>query len=303
MATRRSALGRGLDALIPGQPLARPASPPAAPAPSEADASAGGALEIAVDAIRPNRDQPRRVFDDQELQRLAESIERHGVLQPVVVRESEGGGYELVVGERRWRASRLAGRGTIPAVVQDVAEPALLEVALVENVQRRDLNPIELAHACEALVRRGHTQEDVGRRVGLDRSSVANLLRLLELPRELQGDVEEGVLSGGHAKALLAVSSPERRRHLRDRVVAEGLSVRATEELARQLAGPTRRRRSPRRAGDPEDADLRALLGRLRDHLQTRVRLAGSPARGKLEIEFYGPEDLGRIAATILEGR
>lgn len=300
---RRSALGRGLDALIPEEPrLARAPSVGAAATASEGAPIRGGARELPVDAIRPNPEQPRRVFDEAELRSLADSIERHGVLQPVVVREREGG-YELVVGERRWRASRLAGRETVPAVILDVSEPALLEVALVENVQRRDLNPIELALAFRTLIERGRTQEDVGRRVGLDRSTVANHLRLLDLPRELQADVESGAISGGHAKALLSVASAERRRHLRGRIEAEGLSVRATEELARQLSGGARRRKSPRPASEPADPDLRLLLDQLRDRLQTRVRLTGSPTRGKLEVEFYGPEELNRIASAILEGR
>jgi ParB family chromosome partitioning protein len=298
MSVRRNALGRGLGALIPDAPALVPAAAPE-PAVSE---RRGAPLELPVDSILPNPDQPRRRFDETELRKLADSIERHGVLQPVVVREREGGGYELIVGERRWRASQLAGSKTVPAVVQDQSEPALLELALVENVQRRDLNPIELAHAFRALIDRGHTQEEVGRRVGLERSTVANSLRLLELPGELQADVELGTLSGGHAKALLQLSNPERRKHLRDRIVAESLSVRATEELARSLAGPGRRRKSPRRP-DAVDPDTQRLLDQLRDHLQTRVKLAGSPRRGRLEVEFYGPEELGRIARTILDGR
>jgi ParB family chromosome partitioning protein len=218
-----------------------------------------------------------------------------------VVRERGEGGYELVVGERRWRAARLAGRRTIPAVVKDVAAPDLLELALVENVQRRDLNPIELALAFRALLEGGATQEEVGRRVGFERSSVANHVRMLELPRELQADVEEGRLSAGHAKALLQVPSPERRRHVRDRIVEDGLSVRAAEELARAVAGPGgARRRSPRR--DAPDPDLEPLVARLRDALQTKVRITGTARRGKLEIEFFGPEELSRVARVILEG-
>ena len=298
MTARRSALGRGLGALIPDEP-----KPSLAPAPSVAEPDArAGLLELRVDLILPNPDQPRRRFDDAELRKLADSIERHGVLQPVVVREREAGGYELIVGERRWRASQLAGRETLPAVVQDHSAPALLEIALVENVQRHDLNPMELAHAFRELIDRGHTQEDVGRRVGLDRSTVANSLRLLELPGELQADVELGTLSGGHAKALLQLQSPERRRHLRDRIVAEKLSVRAAEELARTLGGPSRRRKSPRRP-DAVDPDTQQLLDQLRDRLQTRVKLSGTPKRGRLELEFYGPEELGRIARAILDGR
>jgi ParB family chromosome partitioning protein len=293
MTTRRSALGRGLGALIPTAPppVALERSGALAPAP----------LEIPIERIVPNPEQPRRSFDDAELARLADSIGRHGVLQPVVVREREGG-YELVVGERRWRAARLAGRRTIPAVVKDVAAPDLLEVALVENVQRRDLNPIELALAFRALLDGGATQDEVGRRVGVDRSSVANHVRMLELPRELQADVEEGRLTAGHAKALLQVQGPERRRHLRDRIVADELSVRAAEELARSFAGAAApRRRSPTR-GAP-DPDLEQLVGRLRDALQTKVRITGSARRGKLEIEFYGAEELSRLARVILDAR
>jgi ParB family chromosome partitioning protein len=292
---RRNALGRGLGALIPSPP------PPVAYERSDAEpALAASQLELPIDRIQPNPDQPRRRFDEQELARLAESIGRHGILQPVVVRERDGG-YELVVGERRWRAARLAGRRTVPAVVKDVASPDLLELALVENVQRHDLNPIELALAFRTLVDGGATQEQVGERLGLDRSTVANHLRMLELPRELQADVEEGTLSAGHAKALLAVGSPERRRHLRDRIVGESLSVRAAEGLARDLAGPApERRKSPRR--DAADPDLAYLLERLREALQTKVRISGTAQRGKIEVEYYGAEELNRIARAILEG-
>jgi ParB family chromosome partitioning protein len=297
MSTRRNALGRGLGALIPAAPPASPAFERREPEP----AAVAAPLEIPIARIVPNPQQPRRHFDDAELARLAESIGRHGVLQPVVVRERDGG-YELVVGERRWRAARLAGRETLPAVIKDVASPDLLELALVENVQRHDLNPIELALAFRALVDGGATQEEVGRRLGVDRSTVANHLRMLELSRELQGDVEAGLLSAGHAKALLQVSSPERRRLLRDRIVEQALSVRAAEELARELAGPgAPRRKSPRR--DTLDPDLEHLLGQLREALQTRVRITGTARRGRLELEFYGPEELNRISRLILEGR
>jgi len=301
MTMRRNALGRGLGALIPSAP------PPAAPAgatptPSAAPAPDGASapLELPVDRIAPNPQQPRRRFDEAELARLAASIGRHGVLQPVVVREREGR-YELVVGERRWRASQLAGRRTIPAVVKDVSAPELLELALVENVQRHDLNPIELALAFRALADAGATQEEVGRKVGVDRSTVANHLRLLELPRELQADVEAGALTAGHAKALLQVASPERRRQLRDRIVEGGLSVRAAEELARSYAGAAPARRRSPRAG-ALDPDLAQLVARLRDRLQTKVRLAGDARRGKLEIDYYGAEELQRLAGLLLDG-
>lgn len=299
MARRPNALGRGLGALIP-------APSEAAGEPREDSDSSpelrGPYTHISVDQIRPNPLQPRRDFDADELAALADSIVRHGLLQPVVVREAEGN-YELVVGERRWRAAGLAGLETIPALVKDVASQERLEMALVENVQRHDLNPIELALAFRALTEGGATQEQVGERMGLDRSTIANHVRLLELPRELQQDVETGVLSAGHAKALLQIANPERRRHLRDRIVASQLSVRAAEELARSLAGtrtPTRRR--PRGAGDAVDPHLQQLVDSLRDQLQTKVRITSASGRGKIEIEFYGPEDLHRITRSILEG-
>ncbi len=286
---RQNALGRGLDALIPG--AAREPGP-------QPGAAAGGPAELPVASIDPNPDQPRREFDPEEIERLADSIRQHGVLQPVVVRRRDGGRYELVVGERRWRASRAAGRATIPAVVADVDEDALLEVALVENVQRRDLNPMELAHAFRRLTESGSTQEDVGRRVSLDRSTVANHLRLLDLSREMQADVEAGRLSVGHAKALLQVASPERRRHLRDRILRDGLSVRAAEELGRSRGAA--RPAGTRSARSPSDPELLRLADSLRQRFQTRVRLQGDAKRGRIEVEFFGPEDLQRIAELML---
>ena len=311
MTARRNALGRGLGALIP--------PPSQSPAPGSQAARGRGAAavdrevfgppsEIPIDQIAPNPDQPRRVFDERELQRLADSIQRHGVLQPVVVQEAPAAAshrYELLVGERRWRAAQLAGRQRLPATVQDVDPDERLAVALVENVQRQDLNPIEMAHAFHSLAERGATQEEIGRSVGLDRSSVANHLRLLELPRALQEDLEGGVLSMGHAKALLTVANPQRRHHLRDRIVAEGLSVRATEAQARRLAPAASgaqgaRGRGVRAAGG--DPNLQSLVDQLRARLQTKVQIQGRGDRGKIEIEFYGPEELNRLAEILLGG-
>ncbi len=310
MVTRRNALGRGLDALIPPPRPVEESAPSAPPhnAPGAVKSSAAvptGRSELRVDEIAANPEQPRRVFGEAELARLAESIRRHGVLQPVVVRRAPAASarpYELVVGERRWRATQLAGRETIPATIQDVAPRDLLELALVENVQRQDLNPIELAQAFRALLEQGATQEEVGRRVGLDRSTVANHLRLLDLPRPLQADVEEGALTAGHAKALLSVTDPQRRRLLRDRVIAEQLSVRATEELSRRLGGARRRARPPRRGAQAADPNLQALIDALRSCLQTQVRIRTEGGRGRLEIDFYDAEDLHRISQRILDG-
>ncbi len=298
---RRNALGRGLGALIPDDAAARGATsePAAGAAPT---LSGGGPETIEVARIDPNPEQPRRVFDPEEIARLAESIERHGVLQPVVVRRA-GDRFELVVGERRWRAAQAAGRESIPAVVADLAEGDRLEVALVENVQREDLNPMELALAFRALADAGATQEQIGSRVGLDRSSVANHLRLLELSREHQSDVENGRLSLGHAKALLQVSNPERRRHLRDRVVEGRLSVRQAEELARDAGGPAKPKSKPSAAGERLDPSVQRIVDLLRDRLKTRVRIQGGPARGRIEIEYFGAEDLNRIIHAMLDAR
>jgi len=286
MNSQHKALGRGIGALIPG------AAPASAPAP----VSDVGPARIPLDSIEPNPDQPRRSFDPDHLARMAQSMSRHGVLQPVVVRKA-GSRYQLICGEQRWRAARLAKLSSIPAVVTDVDDRERLELALIENVQRADLNPVELAHAFKALCASGATQEEVGERVSLDRSTVANHLRMLELPREFQADVEAGRLSLGHAKALLSLANPERRRQLRDRIVRDGLSVRAAEGLAREVSKP-RPPRAPRRpAADP---NRQMLIDSLRRRLQTSVRINGDDARGRIEIEYFGAEDLGRIAGLLL---
>lgn len=292
MSTPRNALGRGIGALIPSTPRA---TVPAAESPQATLDAAPSTSELPIRSIVPNPEQPRRVFDDAQLASLAASIKVHGVLQPVVVRRA-GDGYELVVGERRWRASQLAGLETIPAVVADVDADDLLEVALIENVQRHDLNPIELAIAFQALADTGATQEEIGRRVGLDRSTIANHLRLLDLPVDYQQDVETGKLTTGHAKALLAVTNLERRRKLRERILDEGLSVRAAEEIARPTPGARKAKSRPA----PPDPNLQRVMDSLREHFQTRVRVQGDSSRGRVELEYFGEEDLNRIVEQLL---
>jgi ParB family chromosome partitioning protein len=317
---RRSALGRGLGALIssptpstdpsPGASSGDGASPTAPagrstpagvpPAIEAQEPSARGLREIPVDLIDPNPEQPRRHFDPDKLEAMAQSILLHGVLQPVVVRQV-GDRYELIVGERRWRGSRAAGLEKIPAVVADLAPQDRLEVAIVENVQRHDLNPMELAHAYRSLADAGATQEEIGRKVSIDRSSVANHLRLLELTRDLQQDVEEARLSMGHAKALLQVKDPEQRRQLRDQVVKRGLSVRATELLGRRIAGPAKTGRArAAQSAVPLDPDLRAVLVDLEQRYQTKVKLAGDGKQGRIEISYVGDEELSRITSLLL---
>jgi len=307
VSTQRSALGRGLGALIPG---ARGGAPTASGTPlartaagenthrAVVEAEAGKAvLAIPINEIVPNPEQPRRRFEEIELEQLAASIRQHGVLQPVVV-ERTPDGYQLLVGERRWRAAQRAGLARIPAILADVAGRERLELALIENIQRQDLNPIELALSFRTLVQAGLTQEEVGQRVALDRSSIANYLRLLDLPREWQQDLEEGHFTMGHAKALLQVENLERRRHLHERIRKEQLSVRAAEEIARRLSGgrppsvsPSKSRLGP---------DLEHLVDLLRERFKTRIRLAGGAAKGRIEIEYYSPADLQRIAAELL---
>lgn len=306
MSAPRNALGRGLGALLPSTPRSTSSPEDDSGRAPTAAGDAGELPRIRVDRIDPNPDQPRRVFDPERLAELASSIARSGLLQPVVVRRA-GDRYELIVGERRWRASRQAGLETIPAVIADVDPGDRLELAIVENVQRHDLNPIELACAYRALAERGATQDEIGRRVGKDRSSVANHLRLLELSVEIQEDVETGRLSMGHAKALLQVVEPERRRALRERVLAERLSVRETEQLGREIAGPARSVPRKARARSSEAAassnpHLRALGDMLERHFQSRVRILGSAGSGRLEIEYTSEEDLDRITRLILEG-
>lgn len=289
MSSSRNALGRGINALIP-----KPAAPP--PEPVDQAAAAGSLTnEIPVADIDANPDQPRRVFEPAALAQLADSIRVHGVLQPVVVRRA-GARYELVVGERRWRASQKAGLTHLPAVVLEIDPRDRLEVALVENIQRRDLNPIELAVAFRALADTGATQDEIGERVGMDRSTIANHMRLLELSKELQADVEARRLSLGHAKALLQLGSAPRRQALRDRIVEEQLSVRATEDLAR----PSEAAQSPPRPRAGQDPHLTAIADALRQRLQTRVRVKGDGERGRIEIEYFGGEDFERLTGALL---
>lgn len=327
MSNRRNALGRGLGALIPGaggqekppppsvtppssstneQASARPTGRPVPTAQSADSAAREGSSAptlLRVSDIDPNPEQPRRVFNEAHLEELSESIKLHGVLQPIVVRRA-GGRFELIVGERRWRATQVAGLRTIPAVIADIETKDRLEIAIIENVQRQDLNPIELAHAYRALAQNGATQDEVGKKVSKDRSSIANHLRLLDLSRDIQEDIEQGRLSMGHAKALLQVTNPERRLHLRDRVVKDGLSVREAELLGRDIAGPAAggaKTRKPRKTASVIDPDMAPVLETLQKHLQTRVRIVGGADRGKIEIDYFEKEDFNRIVNMLME--
>lgn len=293
---RRSGLGKGLNALLPDAAQAPPA---------------GTSLrEIPVAQIRANPYQPRAAFDEEALAALAESIGELGVLQPILVRQVADSSYELIAGERRLRASQLAGLTSVPALVRPVGDEASLQQALVENLLREDLNPLEEAAGYQQLIDEFTlTQEQVAQRVGRSRSAVANTLRLLALPESLQRLVVDGTLSAGHARALLAVESSADQQALATRIVEEGLNVRETEEAVRRLvaaqyAGDTDAGSgADRPAGGTRPAALLELERLLSDHLDTRVAVAMTGKRGKVTVEFANLEDLERIYRVMVSGR
>jgi ParB family chromosome partitioning protein len=288
----RKALGRGLEALIPTRaPAVAPALEPAKEAP------AAGPLEVDIERIRPNRLQPRQSFDAVKLEELAESMRENGVLQPLLV-APRGDGFELVAGERRWRAARLAGLGKVPVVVRDVDGREALRLSILENVQREDLNPIEEAHGYRRLMDDfAMTQEEIGARLGKSRSAIGNALRLLHLPPELQQRIQTGELTAGHARALLGASSQEEQTALAALVREQKLNVRDTETLAQQQRGTKPR---PRPAARIENPAVHELAGRLEARFGTRVRIQTRRAdgsAGRVEIDYYSAGDLERIFA------
>jgi ParB family chromosome partitioning protein len=286
---RRQALGRGLDALIGGVTETGP----------EQDL-----LDLRPDQITPSRRQPRRVQDEAGIDELAASIAEHGLLQPVIVRPpSEDGKYELVAGERRWRAAQRAGVPTVPAIVWEASERESLELALVENLQREDLPPLDCARAFRTLIDEfGLTQEAVAARVGKSRSAVANTLRLLGLPEAAQMALDAGQISEGHARALLAIDGIDLQLAALRVTVEKGLSVRETERLAKRYQGPQRvpRETARRRRSGETDPHLADIETKLRLELGTMVRVIQGPKKGTIEIEYYSDEDLDRILSIIL---
>jgi len=285
MNVRRGGLGRGLGALIPT-------------APDEEELTGARLEELRLDSIEPNPRQPREVFDQDALDELVASIREVGVLQPVVVRELEPGRYQLIMGERRWRACREAELPVIPAIVRDTSDDALLRDALLENLHRQQLNPLEEAAAYQQLLEEfGATHEELADRIGRSRSHVSNTLRLLNLAPAVQRRVAAGVLTAGHARALLVLEDGEAQDRLAARIVAEGLSVRAVEEIVATRGDEPRER--ARRTRDTPPPELMALAQRLGDSLDTRVSIEAGRRRGKLVIEFAAMEDLERIVRTM----
>jgi ParB family chromosome partitioning protein len=303
----KKALGRGLDALITGgvvrsvaaesphvEVAIRPlgANPPAT-APAEGDIR-----HLDINAIERSRFQPRTEFDPEHLRELADSIKQRGVIQPLLVRPLPTGRYELIAGERRWRAAREAGLTAIPAIVRQAQDEEVLEIALIENLQREDLNPIEEARAYDQLVTQFRlTQEQVAEKVGRNRATVANALRLLGLPVEVQSWVSNGQLSVGHAKAVLGLTIPDEQRLVAERVLRQNLTVRETEQLVERLKlSPATRSAA---TGPIRPPQVIALEERLQQKLGTSVRIHHRKKKGRIEIEYYGNEDLVRLLGLL----
>ena len=280
---QKQALGKGLGALIPDLSSL-----------DDKERKALGISEIALDKIIPNEYQPRKTFDDGKLNELAASIREQGVIQPVIVHRTAGGSYQLIAGERRWRASRLAGLKTIPALVKEATKRELLEMALIENIQREDLNALEAAEAYKRLQDEFKlTQEDLAKRVGKERSTITNFLRLLGLPREVKQDLATGALSMGHAKAILSLE------RVRDQVLAaqmitkKGLSVREAEALASRLKSPPKEKKAR------QSHELKSVEEKLRKSLGTKVTIAAKAKGGRIVIEYYSNDELERIVEKI----
>jgi len=278
----RKALGRGLGALLSSDSTIELGAEPS---------------EVEIGSIVPGPMQPRTHFDEASLESLAESIRSHGIVQPLLVRR-RGDGYELIAGERRWRAAKLAGISRVPVVVKEVPDDSLLEIALIENIQRENLNPIEEAQAYKKLIETvGLTQEALASRVGRDRSYITNYLRLLKLPDDVQQLVKEGRLSTGHARALLALSHQDLQRRIARQIIDGGLSVRATEQLVQKASEEKPRRPAP----IPVDPNIKAAETKLRRALGTQVKiLQAADGKGKLEISFFNTQDLDRIYSLLV---
>ncbi|MGY1826745.1 ParB/RepB/Spo0J family partition protein [Blastococcus sp. SYSU DS0541] len=286
----------------PSSPASVSLVPSPAPTPTEESGAVGvpGAQlrEVSVDDVVPNPKQPRQVFDDEALEELTHSVKEFGLLQPIVVRESEGGRYELIMGERRLRAARAAGLGTVPAIVRDTTDDAMLRDALLENIHRVQLNPLEEAAAYQQLLEEfGATHEELAQRIGRSRSQVTNTIRLMKLPVKVQTRVAAGVISAGHARALLGLQDPVAQDALATRIVAEGLSVRATEEaVAMAVAEEPAAKRRTRRISAP---GVEELGSRLSDMFETKVKIQIGRSKGKIVVEFGSVDDLQRIIGVM----
>jgi ParB family transcriptional regulator, chromosome partitioning protein len=287
--TKRRALGKGLDSLIPRvQAVAAAAASP--------EQEGGKPREIGVDLIDPNPFQTRSTFDDGQLAELAASITANGVVQPILVRPQANGRFQLIAGERRWRASMKAGKKTIPALLRQVSDEQAMEITIVENLQRADLNPMEQARAFERLSREFHmTQEQMATRTGKDRTSVANFLRLLKLPVVVQHRVETGELTFGHARALLALVERPDLERIAGKVAALSLSVRQTETMVQGILNPEKQQRKEDKPEEAEDPNIREVKDRLQQALGLRVTIEDKNGRGRVIIEYSKLEDFDSL--------
>ncbi len=294
----RKALGKGLAALLPARQAPKNEAPPPVAATLPPEPNTTGMLKISIDLIDPNPLQPRSVFQPERLAELAQSIRVNGIIQPLVVQRN-GTRYILVAGERRWRASRMAELDEVPVVIQEYATDRILEIALIENIQREDLNPIEVAQALDRLgqsLKLSH--EQIGQRTGKDRTTVTNLLRLLRLPQPVQLLVAEQRLTMGHARAIVGLPSEEMQTQLAEKAAAQGMSVRQVERHVQQMLT---KRETPEPVAIPNDPNVKAANRELESALGTRVRIvAKSPDRGQIEIEYYSSDDLDRIYSIII---
>jgi ParB family transcriptional regulator, chromosome partitioning protein len=280
---QKVALGKGLGALIPDLSTL-----------DDKEKKALGIIELELDRIAPNEYQPRKVFDDGKLKELAASIKEQGVIQPIIVHRA-GNGYGLIAGERRWRAARLAGLKTIPALVKEATKRELLEMALIENIQREDLNPLEAAEAYKRLQDEFKlTQEDLARRVGKERSTVTNFLRILGLAKEIKQEIAAGNLSMGHAKAILSLERVRDQAQAAMHIAKKGLSVREAETLVGRMKSPPKEKKARL------SHELKAIEEKLRKALGTKVSLSSKSKGGKIVIDYYSDEELDRILEKII---
>ena len=283
MSTKQRGLGRGLGALIDD---------------FSAPETQQEVTRLPLQKVEPNPNQPRRRFDEEELQALSDSIAEHGILQPLAVRAMEGGFYQIIAGERRWRAARLAGLKEVPVVVVEADDRTVMELALIENLQRQDLNPMEEAGGYRVLTEEyGVTQEQAAARVGKSRPAVANALRLLALPEDVRSLVEKGELSAGHARAVLSLPTPARQRAAAQKILTLRLSVRQAEAMCKRLAAEEKKPEPAKRPAVNYIAECEKALTR---RLDRKVRIVGGKRKGRFELEFYGEEDLQRLYEALL---
>jgi ParB family chromosome partitioning protein len=290
---KRKALGRGLDSLLPSRPTISPIAMPAQ--------SAASAQEISIDSIDPNPYQTRRRINEAALEELAESIRASGVVQPIVLRPAANGRFQLVAGERRWHASRRAGKTTIPAVVRQISNEQAMEITIIENLQREDLNPVEQARAFERLSREfGLTQEQIAARTGKDRASIANFIRLLKLPEDVQNALEAGALSFGHGKVLLALAGfPEHLERAAREIIEKQLSVRQTEELVARLLNPQVTEQKQEKPAVQIDPNVREAQRSLESSLGVKVEIQDRKGKGKIILKYGSLEDFDRIVEAL----